>query len=99
MNWNDDQTNSTQLIFNYTDQYHNKNWATVILNINVFSTEPPKFSEQIPIIICNTCLSSKCWQNVPRVIDPDSSSFSISFEKNNPSWISIAKNRVKKIYY
>ena len=73
----------------YYDSYHKDSiyWKTLTVQINVFLSEPPRFSANLDNITVNMCSNNNF--KLPSVIDPENLTFTISLIDENLKWIKI----------
>ena len=92
LNCENESIKSATLVFSSTDIYHTDAtyWHNFSVNVNVFLSEPPEYTQLIQNITINKCSKTLVTQVLPSIVDPDSSLFEISFAEQVPSWIYIS---------
>ena len=78
---------STEVILNYTDIYHQdaSDFKNITFKVNLFSIEPPKFAKNLSTFKANRW--SDFIINFPEVIDPNALNWSIILEQPVPIWV------------
>ena len=81
----------------YYDSYHKDPfyWKTLTIQLNVLSSEPPKFSTNIDNITVNMCSDNEYL--LPSAFDPKNYTFSISLVDNSLEWVRIVSTNVTTI--
>ena len=78
---------STEIILNYTDIYHQdaSDFKNITFKVNLFSIEPPQFAKNLSIFKANKW--SDFIINFPDVIDPNGLNWWIILEQPVPIWV------------
>ena len=78
---------STEVILNYTDIYHQdvSDFKNITFKVNLFSVEPPTFAKDLSTFKANRW--SDFIINFPDVIDPNALNWSIILEQPVPIWV------------
>ena len=75
----------------YYDKYHqdSSQWRFYNISINIYTSEPPKFSSNLENISINRCLSDYASHLLPSIVDPDNNDYEILLIDNSPKWVKI----------
>ena len=92
--WSNCTGKIAQLSFIYTDIHHIglDAWKTASIIVNIFGSEPPRYASTIPDIVLSTCYPQNYVQELPNIIDPDSTLVSLLFENGTSDWVKIVNN-------
>ena len=94
MFWDDNSVSKSTIVIQYTDKYHKDDqyWKEIDITVYVFKTEPPQFANELNTIVVNTWSQSQQIFELPPIIDPDSSTFDVTFENDHPNWIQVKES-------
>uniref|UniRef100_A0A7S3JHM2 Uncharacterized protein n=1 Tax=Euplotes harpa TaxID=151035 RepID=A0A7S3JHM2_9SPIT len=95
-----DSTFRSSIVLEYTDVYHKapNYWTQVSIGVDVFSTEPPRFVSSLASITFDRCLQSFASYALPDIVDPDSTSFNVSVDDKDVSWVQIVSTAPDQLY-
>ena len=79
----------------YYDSYHldSNKWKNITFQINVFLSEPPRFSKELENIVVNMWTSLNF--SLPDISDPDNDLFSVFILGNDSNWIQVTSSNSK----
>ena len=99
--WNDISISHSTIKLKYTDKYHQDDqfWIETDISVNVFPTEPPQFISNLSNLIVNLWVKDQYVYELPKISDPDSTTFSVSLNENSLSWIKIQESNETSTQY
>ena len=83
---------STHLILQYTDPYHQDEvyYKTINLELYIFDVDPPYFNSSLSLV--NTDRWSNYSVTLPDIVDPNSLKWSMILGPDTPDWITLIQN-------